>query len=57
MLKTVADYLSDGNLATKAQRYQIAMKKQLAEVPVEDEWVEMDDLFSFARRLIANSTC
>ncbi|KAL8657482.1 MAG: hypothetical protein Q9226_001876 [Calogaya cf. arnoldii] len=57
MLKNTAEYLSGGNLTATAQRYQTAMRSQLASVPVEDEWIEMDDLFSFARRVVANSTC
>ncbi|KAL8643706.1 MAG: hypothetical protein Q9226_008173, partial [Calogaya cf. arnoldii] len=56
-LSNMFDYLSGPNLAATAQIYQTAMKRQLAGVPVEDEWIEMDDLFSFARRLVANSTC
>lgn len=57
MLKTSAEYLSRGNLAATAERYQIAMKNQLSDVPIQGEWVEMDDLFDFARRLVANATC
>ena len=57
MLKTSAEYLSRENLTATAERYQVALKNQLAAVPVQGEWVEMDDLFDFARRLVANATC
>ena len=56
MLKTTADYLSGPHLTATAQKYQAAMKSQVDSLPVGDDWVEMDDLFNFARRLIANST-
>ena len=57
MLKTTAEYLSRENLAATAQRFQTAMKNQLADVPVQGEWVEMADLFDFTRRLVAKATC
>ncbi|KAG6985307.1 cytochrome P450 [Physcia stellaris] len=56
MLKTTADYLSGTHLTATAQKYQAAMKSQVDILPIGDDWVEMDDLFSFTRRLIANST-
>ena len=55
-LKTVAEYLTGANLTATAQRYQNAISKELDTVHVDYEWVEMDDLFSFVRRHVANAT-
>ncbi|KAL8639944.1 MAG: hypothetical protein Q9228_003084 [Teloschistes exilis] len=56
MFKATADTLAGANLNTTASKFQIAMKRRIEEAPVQQEWLEMDDLFGFLRPLIANAT-
>ncbi|KAI4247292.1 MAG: hypothetical protein LQ352_006198, partial [Teloschistes flavicans] len=56
MFKATADTLTGANLNATASKFQVAMKRRIEELPIQHEWVEMDDLFGFLRPLIANAT-
>ncbi|KAL9577889.1 MAG: hypothetical protein Q9212_006081, partial [Teloschistes hypoglaucus] len=56
MFKATVDTLTGVNLNVTASKFQLAMKRRIEEAPIQQEWVEMDDLFDFLRPLIANAT-
>ena len=56
MHKATVDCLAGSHITIAAQRFQTALKGRIAAVSVEEEWVEMDDLFHFLRPLISYST-
>ena len=55
-LKATADFLTGAHLAVTAQKLQHSMQRSIDAVPVQDAWIEMDDLLGFLRPLIAHST-
>ena len=55
MHKATVDCLAGPQLAITGQRFQTALERRIEALPVKDEWVEMDDLFSFLRPLISYS--
>ena len=65
MLKTVVDHWTGSGLAATTMRFRRAIERQIHNVDVgrgkvqgmEEEWVEMDDLFRFVRALVARATC
>ncbi|KAL8692082.1 MAG: hypothetical protein Q9218_002811 [Villophora microphyllina] len=54
--KATADLLTGSHLNLTSQNFQAAMMKGIDDVPVQQEWVEMNDLFGFLRPLIAHAT-
>ncbi|KAL8725779.1 MAG: hypothetical protein Q9166_007144 [cf. Caloplaca sp. 2 TL-2023] len=56
MHKATVDCLAGSHLTLAAQRFESALRRNIDGVPVQDEWVEMDDLFEFLRPLISCST-
>jgi len=56
MHKATVDCLAGSHITIAAQRFQAALTNRIEENPVADEWVEMDDLFTFLRPLISYST-
>ena len=56
MHKATVDCLAGSHITIAAQRFQTALKERIVAVPVQDEWIKMDDLFSFLRPLISYST-
>ena len=55
MHKATVDCLAGPQLTITGQRFQSALKRRTEALPVNDEWIEMDDLFSFLRSLIPYS--
>lgn len=56
MHKATVDCLAGLHITIAAQKFQVALQRSIEAVPVQDKWVEMDDLFSFLRPLISHST-
>ncbi len=56
MHKATVDCLAGSHITIAAQKFQAALERRIDAVPVRDEWVEMDDLFSFLRPLVSYST-
>ena len=56
MHKATVDCLAGSHIQMATQKFQGALTRRLETVPVQDEWVEMDDLFGFLRPLISFST-
>ena len=56
MHKATVDCLAGSHLTIAAQRFQVALERRIVAVPVQEEWMEMDDLFSFLLPLISYST-
>ena len=56
MHKATVDCLAGSHITIAAQKFQTALERRIDAVPVQDEWVEMDDLFSFLRPLVSLST-
>ncbi|KAL8772128.1 MAG: hypothetical protein Q9209_002563 [Squamulea sp. 1 TL-2023] len=56
MHKATVDCLAGSHLTIAAQSFEGALRRRIHSVPVQDEWVQMDDLFEFLRPLISGST-
>lgn len=56
VFKSIADTLSGPELKIVAQKFKDALVSQTEASPINNEWVEMDDLFAFVRPLISRST-
>ncbi len=56
MHKATVDCLAGSHLAIAAQKFHDALRRRIEEVPIQDDWTEMDDLYSFLRPLISYST-
>ena len=54
--KSIIHGLSGSQLVIAGQKFQAALKRRTDAVSVQDEWVEMDDLYSFLLPLISNAT-
>ena len=54
--KATVDFLTGSHLTVTAQRYQTALNRRIEVVPIQDKWVDLDDLFSFLRPLIFDSS-
>ncbi|KAL9596990.1 MAG: hypothetical protein Q9179_004425 [Wetmoreana sp. 5 TL-2023] len=54
--KATANFLTGIHLNATAQNFQAALQRRIENVPVQQDWVEMDDLLGFLRPLIACST-
>ena len=55
MHKATVDYLAGPHLIITGQRFQTALERRIKALPMKDEWIEIDDLFSFLRPLISYS--
>ncbi|KAL8970733.1 MAG: hypothetical protein Q9183_001382 [Haloplaca sp. 2 TL-2023] len=56
MHKATVDCLAGSHLTIAAQKFQLALKRRIGNVPVHDEWVEMGDLYGFLRPIISGAT-
>ena len=56
MHKATVDCLAGAHLVSSAASFQNALRKQIDEVAIGDEWVDMPDLYAFLRPLISHST-
>ena len=56
MHKATLDCLAGSHMMIAGERFQVALKRRIEAVPVQDRWVEMDDLFSFLKPLVSYST-
>ena len=56
MHKATVDCLAGSHITIATEKFQAALKRRIEAISVRDEWVEMDDLFSFLRPLISYST-
>ena len=54
--KATADCLSGSHLTLAAQRFQNAMVRLTTAAPIQDEWIEKEDLLGFLRSLLAKCT-
>ncbi|KAL8722175.1 MAG: hypothetical protein Q9181_007544, partial [Wetmoreana brouardii] len=54
--KATTDFLTSTHLNATAQNFQAALQRRIENIPVQQDWVEMDDLLGFLRPLIACST-
>ena len=54
--RAVLHGLAGSNITIAGQKFQAALQRRIDAVPVQDEWIEMDDLFGFLLPLISNST-
>lgn len=48
--------LSGSHLMVTGQKFQAALLRRIEAVPVQEEWLELDDLFGFLLPLISNAT-
>ena len=55
MYKATMDCLAGPHLTITGQKFQTALNGRIGALPITNEWVEMDDLFSFLRTLISYS--
>ena len=56
MFKAITHGLTSVNLRIAGEEFQAALQRRRDALPVHDEWVEMDDLYSFLLPLISEST-
>ncbi len=56
MHKATVDCLAGSHVTLAAQRFEAALNRRIGKLPIHQDWVEMDDLFSFLRPLISSST-
>lgn len=56
MHKATVNCLAGSHITIATKNFQAALERRIKTVPVGTEWFEMDDLFSFLRPLISNST-
>lgn len=56
MHRATVDCLAGSHVTIAAQRFESAMNRKIDALPIQDEWVEMDDLYSFLRPLTSYST-
>ena len=56
MHKATVDCLAGSHMTIAAQKFQTALGRRIAAVPVQEEWMEMEDLYSFLRPLVSLST-
>ena len=56
MYKAIAHGLTSCNLMKAGENFKAALQRRIDAVPVHEQWVEMDDLYSFLLPLIAEST-
>lgn len=56
MHKATVDCLAGSHLTIAAQKFHAALTSRIGELPITDEWVEMEDLHSFLLPLISYST-
>ena len=56
MYHAISRGLTSCNLRIAGENFQAALQRRIDTVPVHNEWVEMDDLYSFLLPLISEST-
>ena len=56
MHKATVDCLAGSYIATAGERFQSALKTRIEVLPIQNQWIEMDDLLAFLRPLISSST-
>ena len=56
MHKATLDCLAGSHLTIAARKFQAALATQIEASPIADEWIEMEDLFSFVQPLISYAT-
>ena len=56
MHKATVDCLAGSHLVSSVSSFQVALEKQIRDAPIDNEWSEMPDLFTFLRPYISHST-
>ena len=56
MHQATVDCLAGSHVTIATERFQAALERRIKNVPIGNDWLEMDDLYSFLRPLVSYST-